>query len=357
MAPIIDASGEPPRVAAVVVNFRTPALTLACIAALERERSDFPDLRILVVDGGSDDGSAERLRGRIPGGGADDPLSLLPLSVNGGFGYANNQAILALTAGAAPPDHVLLINPDARVHPGALRRLVRLLRLNPRAGAAGAALEGEDGTPQGSAFVFPSIRGELHRGARTAIIRRLLRQPEPSLAPATAARVPWVTGAAVLMRVAALRDVGLFDDGFFLYFEEVELMRRLSRAGWEIWHEPAARVVHIGGAATDIRWGDGGFHKRVPLPRYWYESRRRYFVRTGGIVTALAATLAFVAGRLIWRARRLADRRPDHFPLRGTRDLLRHSFWPPRRDRVPTCVPRIGDAPGAPPRWMRDRDG
>lgn len=357
MAPIIDAATGPPRVGAVVVNYRTPALTLACVAALEGERSDVAELRIVVVDGGSGDGSAERLRVAISDGSMDDRVSLLALPINGGFGYANNQAILALTEHTPPPDQILLINPDARIRRGALAKLVRTLAENPRAGAVGGALEGEDGRPQGSAFVFPSVRGELHRGARTAIIRRLLRQPEPSLAPAVASRVPWVTGAAVLLRVAALRDVGLFDDGFFLYFEEVELMHRLSRAGWQIWHEPAARVVHIGGAATDIRWGDDGFHKRMPLPRYWYRSRRRYFARTGGILRTLAATLAFVGGRLIWQARRLVDRRPDHFPLRGTRDLLRHSLWPPRGDRMPLRLPRIGDAPGAPPRWTLDRDG
>lgn len=117
--------------------------------------------------------------------------------------------------------------------------------------------------------------------------------PPTSIQAAQAVEVPWVTGAAVMLRTAALRQTGLFDDGFFLYFEETDLMRRLRRAGWAVWHEPAARVVHAGGAATQIRDPGTGLPHAKRMPRYWYESHRRYFALAGGSGAAIAAGLAF----------------------------------------------------------------
>lgn len=358
-APITDVDDPGPRgrVAAVLVNYRTPDLAIACLDALAAERSERPDLRVIVVDGGSGDDSAARIAAAMEARALGDWASLLALPVNGGFGYANNQALMTLAAEPAPPDYVLLINPDARVRPGALDGLARVLDVHPRAGAVGGALEEEDGTRQGCAFNFPSITSEFCRGARTDVLRVLLREPLPVVWSDTACRTPWVTGAAVMLRMAALRQTGLFDDSFFLYFEEVELMSRIARAGWEIWHEPAARVVHIGGASTTVRWDDPEQRALPRLPSYWYESRLRYFVRTRGALYGLASGLAFLAGRMIWQVRRVAQRRSDPYPSHTTRDVARHSLWARAATRRAARLPRLDDAPGATPAWMLARDG
>jgi len=349
--PITERAGGA-RVAVVIVNYRTPDLSLAALRSVWAERAQVPGLQALLVDGGSGDGSADRLRDALET--APDPdTELLPLPVNGGFGHANNQALGRLAAAPHPPAYVCLLNPDARLLPGSLDRLVGLLEQRPDVAAVGAQLQGEDGTRQGSAFRFPTIRGEFCRGAGTDLLRRLLRQPQPVAERSEAGPVPWVTGAAVLFRMAALAEVGLFDTGFFLYFEEVELMHRLRAAGWDIWHDPDARVIHAGGGSTDIQWGPDGFHKRAALPAYWYASRRRYFGRTGGRARVVAAGLAFLAGRAIWQARVLVQRRRDGFPLRTSRDTARLSLWPRRADGI-GHVGRLDDVPGRLPGWMVD---
>ncbi len=335
-------------VAVIIVNYRTPVLAIKCVRALDAARTAFPGLRVVLVDGGSGDGSVEQ----IAAGVADlDWVTLLPLAVNGGFAFANNQAIAALERSGPLPDAIALINPDARVRPGALEALAALLEREPRAGAVGALLIHEDDSAQSSAFRFPSIRGEFCRGARTHLLERLLLMPPTSIDSDIASEVPWVTGAAVMLRTAALQGSGLFDEGFFLYFEETDLMRRLRRHGWSIWHEPLARVVHDGGAATNIRDPASGMPHARPMPRYWYESRRRYFALARGRGYAVLAGVAWLAGHACWRVRQLLMPRPESGPLRSASDLIDHGMWPAPSDRAP-AVPRIGDLPHDRPAWM-----
>jgi len=341
-------------IAVIIVNYRTADLAIDCVRALDAERGDFPDLGVMLIDGGSEDGSAERMEAAL--GGEADWVTLLPLPINGGFGYANNQGLLALGEQAELPRHVLLLNPDARVRRGALAKLIGLLDGNPRAGAVGARLEHENGQEQGSAFPFPSISREFSRAARTGLVSRLLGQEQTIVSSDRACRAPWVTGAAVALRTEALRDVGLFDDGFFLYFEETELMHRLAGAGWEIWHEPEARVVHLAGRATQIRDPASGRLLAKRLPRYWYDARRRYFVRTAGKTAAVLAGVAWLAGRAIWQLRCLLTRRPDDDPARSTRDFLAFSLWPRREDKRRTPLPRFGTPRGGVPAWMQAPD-
>lgn len=337
--------------AVIIVNYRTPDLAITSVAALEEARSAFPGLRVIVVDGGSGDGSAERIADAVAVNGWNDWVTQLPLEVNGGFAFANNQAIALLAESGDMPEAIALINPDARVRPGALAAMAALLDREPGAGAVGALLTHEDGRPQSSAFRFPSIRGEFCRGARTGVIERLLRQPRTSIEARQALEVPWVTGAAVMFRTAALRQSGLFDDGFFLYFEETELMHRLRRTGWSIWHEPAAQVVHAGGAATRIRDPETGGSAVRRMPRYWYESHRRYFALVGGVGTVILAGLAYLGGRTIWRMRKLMSPRLADDAWHSGRDILAYGCCPTRRDLTPVAPP-LDAVSRVKPSWM-----
>jgi GT2 family glycosyltransferase len=337
--------------AVAIINYRTPDLTLDCVGSLEAARVAFPALRVVVVDGGSADGSAERIAAGVAARGWGEWVTVLPLAVNGGFAFANNRAIAALAAAGPLPRAVALINPDARVRPGALERMAALLDREPRAGAVGALLIHEDGRRQSSAFRFPSLRGEFCRGADTGVVDRLLWVPPTTIESDVAVEVPWVTGAAVMLRTAALADAGLFDEGFFLYFEETELMHRMRKAGWTIWHEPAARVVHDGGAATQIRDPETGLPRVQPLPAYWYEARLRYFTRVHNRAYGLGAGLAWLAGRCCWQVRQAVLPRPRTGPEREMRDLIDHGLWPDGFDA--TAAVRPFDAPaGDRPAWM-----
>jgi hypothetical protein len=338
-------------IAVVMVNYRTPALALASLATLAGERITEPGLRVVLVDGGSGDGSADTLAR-----GLDDPrfagwVELLPLSINGGFGWANNQAMLRLLQASDPPDYIHLLNPDTAIEPGAVARLADVLDEHSRCAAVGSLLLEPDGSPSGSAFAFPTIRRELVRGVRMEAIKRLVA-PEPLVWFGEAAvEVDWATGASVMMRAEALRDVGLFDTGFFLYFEEVELMWRIRRAGWSIRHEPLSRVGHVGGAATGVN-GSRPTALRPALPAYWYASRRRFLALTGARWRSVAASLAWLVGHGLLNARRLAGGARQHAIVEGdARALLRAGLWPTSSDRTP-AVARWTDPIDRPPAWM-----
>lgn len=332
------------RIAVVIVNYRTPDLAIGAVAALEPERVAEPDLQVVVVDGGSGDGSAERLAGAFAG---SDWVEVLPLPENGGFGWANNQAMLRLLQSDTPPDYIHLLNPDTEVEPGAVSRLADVLDAHPRCGAVGSQLLEPDGAASGSAFSWLTIGRELDRGAKLGLLGRLLGHKDYQIIQ-PAGEVDWVTGASVMLRAAALREAGLFDTGFFLYFEEVELMWRIHKAGWTIRHEPASRVRHVGGAATGIN-GSREEALRPARPDYWYRARRRYLTLSFGRPAALTASLAWLAGHATLLARRLIGSGKAHPMVEAdARRLMRHGFAPVAQ---PPAFPQWDEPPGRPPAW------
>lgn len=337
------------RVAVVIVNYRTPELTLHCVSALAEERAQLPALQAIVVDGGSADGSAEKLQAGLRSSKFTGWIELLPLATNGGFGWANNQAILRLLQGSDPPEYIHLLNPDASIQPGAVVELLRELESHPEAAACGSLLLDEHGTRLGCAFRFPTPSREFARGLRTAKLTRLLGIEELMLDPGESTDADWVTGASVMMRSAALRNIGLFDDGFFLYFEEVELMWRLRRAGWTIRHCARSRVQHVGGAATGV--GRSGAPGGRRLPDYWHQSRYRFFSLTYGPVKTALANAFWLAGHCLWLMRALLQRRADVVPHEA-RDHLRVAWLHPPRS-LQRSYTRWTEPPGREAAWLR----
>jgi len=333
-------------VAVVIVNYRTPELTKRCVAALAGERALVPKLRAIVVDGGSSDGSAAELAATLSQHDYVDWVSFLPLTVNGGFAWANNQAILTLSRDATPPDFVHLLNPDTEVRRGAVASLAREMLAEPRCGAAGSQLLSVAGEIAASAFRFPSPGREIVNAAESQTLGRFLGISPTVIDSSSAIEADWVSGASVMFRSAALRETGLLDDGFFLYFEEVELMHRLHLKGWTVRYVPASRVVHVEAAAT-------GVTRARALPDYWYNSRRRYFALSGGRFGGLTADLAWLAGRSAAMAKKLIGREINDRGCRA-RDLLRH-YSPHRTIRFISSAPAWGDAPGKLPAWMSQR--
>jgi hypothetical protein len=336
-------------VAVVIVNYRTPELAKACITPLEKERASFRSLKVVLVDGGSGDGSAETLSRWVAELGFAAWVEVLALPVNGGFGWANNQAIQRLMRGGHPPDYVHLLNPDAEIEPGAVERLAEYLAGHPRVAAVGSQLLDTDGRPAGSAFRFPSVQSEFARGARTALLERVLRVKATRIDASEATEVDWVTGASVMFRLEALRQVGLFDEGFFLYHEEVELMWRLRRAGWSIATEPRSRVRHHAGAATGVR--DDRIAQRNPA--YLYRSRTRFFGLTGGRMAAAGAFAAWLAGYTVWKLRRLlhlagAQTQTEH----EFGDHLRYAF--PRKHDFEPAIATPDAEPSDVPAWKQN---
>jgi N-acetylglucosaminyl-diphospho-decaprenol L-rhamnosyltransferase len=317
-------SSHPTRVWVVIVNYRTAQLTLDCLATLSLEQAAL-GMTVLVVDNDSDDGSVERLAQEIATHQWQSWVSLLPLSINGGFSAGNNVAIRQALESPNPPDYVLLLNPDTVVRPGAVATLVEFLDTHPQVGLAGSRLEDPDDAPQFSAFRFPSFWNEFDQGLRIGLISKCLQQQSIAL-PIVDSPCPadWLAGASLMVRREVFEAAGLFDESYFLYFEEVDFCRRAKQTGWDCWYVPESRVVHLVGQSSGVT-----DTKRAPQrrPQYWFASRRRYFLKHHGWAYTALTDLGWMAGFALWRMRRILQQKPDSDPPNFLQDFFRNSVW------------------------------
>jgi GT2 family glycosyltransferase len=315
----------------VVVNYRSADLTVDCLRSLAPEVSARPGTRAVVVENGSGDDSASRIGSAISANGWGDWASLVVAPKNGGFAAGNNAGIAPALASAEAPDFVWLLNPDTVVRPGALGELLDFLAEHPEIGLAGSRLEHPDGTPQGSTYRFPTVVREFIGGARVGALGKLLDRPGPGpdyvwpVVPDQPCPVDWAAGASLMVRRSVFDAVGLLDDGYFMYFEEVDFCQRALRAGWPCWYVPASRVVHLVGQSSGVTKA-GAERKR--RPRYWFEARRRYFLANHGRVATLAADVLYTLGFASYRVRRLVQRKPDTDPRLMLWDFIRYNFFP-----------------------------
>lgn len=221
----------------VVVSYNSRGELRDCVEPLTR----LADVEVIVVDNASSDGSLEVI--------ADLPVERIALPQNGGFGHGCNAG---WRAGRSP--YVLFLNPDARIDSEALDRLVAVLEGSAGAGAVAPRINHDDGTLDYSLRRFPRLRSTyaralfLHRiFPRATWTDELIRGPEVYAQP----RSPdWVSGACILARRTVLEELGGFDEGFFMYCEDIDLCRRIQDAGHDLRYEPAAVITHIGGASA-----------------------------------------------------------------------------------------------------------
>lgn len=307
-------------VAIVIVNYRTADLATACLASIARQAGDIPGLRVVVADNASGDGSAEKLEQAIERWRWTDWASVLPLERNGGFAFGNNAAIRTVLASPGGFDYVMLLNPDTVCGSGAIRALVEFMDSHPQAGITGSRLENTDGAAGCSAHNAPSPLGELESSAGLGLLSRALRRYAVSPPVRQEAHeCHWVSGASLMVRREVFEQVGFLDEGFFLYFEEVDFCVRARAAGWEVWFVPGSRVVHLEGASTGVH---GAGRRR---PGYWYDSRRRFFVKHFGVGGLVLADALWALGRVVFLLRRSLQPealRASGDPRRFALDLL-----------------------------------
>jgi GT2 family glycosyltransferase len=305
----------------VIVNFRTPTLAIACLASIEGMVADLHRGGVVVVDNHSADGSAEQIGAAIRARGWGEWAELLAMPRNGGFADGNNAGLRRALARDPQLGCAILLNPDTIVAPHAFDALLRHLDSNSSVGIAGARIVNENGRAETSAHRLPSPLGELENAAQFAPLSRMLSAHAVSPPVATVAHpCDWVSGACMAIRREVLDAVGPLDEGYFLYFEEVDFCLRAKQAGWGCAFVPEACVTHLEGASTGIAIG------RRRRPSYWYESRRRFFVKAYGLAGLLWADVLWAFGRGSLSLRRAlglggkagADREPSHLAI----DLL-----------------------------------
>jgi GT2 family glycosyltransferase len=238
----VDAPNNPVDVSIILVSFNTREVLRESLQSIERERGGLRT-EVFVVDNNSTDGSQAMVEAEFP------QVRLLRSAVNLGFGAANNKA-LELAQGR----YIVLLNSDAFLCAGALRLAVEHMDSQPEAGLGGARLVGRDHSWQPSARMFPSIlsdflvvSGLAHRFPKSRFFGYFDRTWADQN---VAAEVDWVPGAFSIIRGEVLRKVGFFDPEFFLYSEEVDLCRRIQKAGHQIWYWPDVVVIHIGGESS-----------------------------------------------------------------------------------------------------------
>lgn len=300
------AAGERRRLAVVILNYRTPGLVIDCLASLVEQLDPQRDVAVVVDNGGGDD-SVGVIENEIQRRSWSDRAQVFESPVNGGFSAGNNFGIQAVDA-----EQYLLLNSDTLVRPGALSILLEAAEENPGAGLIGPALEWPDGVVQVSAFRFRTPVSEFIDASLMRLTRRLLRSADVSIPLDEIERrdPDWLSFAGVLIRRRVFDAVGLLDAGFFMYCEDIDFCRRAADAGWKRLYHPKARVVHLRGGSSSVKSDSAG---RRRMPRYYYESRSRYFRKHYGRAGLLAANLLWQAGALIaWGHCLLRARRPHH---------------------------------------------
>jgi len=231
-----------PAASLIVLSFNTRDLLRESLTSLRAVGAEI-DSEIIVVDNASHDGSADMVAAEFP------EIRLIRAPYNLGFAGGNN-----LGREAARGEFLILVNSDAFIESGALRQGLARMRDRPEVGLAGGLLLGRDRRPEPSARRFPSplndflsLTGLAARHPRSRFFGRFDRTWADPREPA---EVDWVPGAFCIIRRAALDQVGFFDERFFLYYEEVDLCRRLRAAGWSIWYWPDLQAVHWGGESS-----------------------------------------------------------------------------------------------------------
>ncbi len=240
-SPIVrDNAGHTPVVSIIIVNYETKGLLKYCLRRLFA--SALPEhTEVIVIDNASSDGSAAWAEREAAN---RNDLVVIANSKNTGFGAGNNEGIRR-----AKGKYCFIMNPDIVVREGALQRLVAFLEAHPKAAAVGPRLTHPDGTLQDSRFRFPGVMIPLYRRTplgHFAFARREINHycmaDINHHAPHT---VDWLLGAAILVRRDAITRVGLMDERYFLYFEDIDWCRRFWKEGYEVWYEPNAMLTHF----------------------------------------------------------------------------------------------------------------
>jgi N-acetylglucosaminyl-diphospho-decaprenol L-rhamnosyltransferase len=311
------------RLRVVILNYRTPELTIACLHSLVEEVKALPGTQVTVVDNASADSSVEKIAAAIDEA-QWDWVTFLPQERNGGYAFGNNAGIRPALESETPPDYFLLLNPDTVVRSGALQALVDFMDKTPEAGIAGSRLEDLDGTAQCSAFRFPNVWSELDSGLRLGVVTQMLsEQIVPILPVADSIRqVDWVAGASMIVRRQVFETAGLMDEKYFLYFEEVDFCIAAKNAGWTCWYVPESRVVHYVGQSSGVT---DTKRKAKRRPTYWFDSRRRFFVKNYGWNYAILTEVAWASGFALWRLRQVIQQKPDDDPPNMLGDFIRNS--------------------------------
>lgn len=258
-----------PDISIIIINWNTRDLLAECLESLYKTISG-ASFDIWVVDNASTDDSVQMVQANFPS------VQLILNRDNVGFARANNQAMTASQGRT-----MLLFNSDAVATPGAVVALMQVIEAHPQTGIVGAHLLNSDGSFQASHSPFPNLWQEF------LILSGLGRLFYGRWYPSRGAQedkgpqpVDYVEGACLLVRREAFEQAGGLDEGYFMYAEEVDWCYSMRRAGWQVWYQPEAHIIHYGGGSSRNR--------RTQREADLYRSRVRFFRKNYGDTAAIA---------------------------------------------------------------------
>jgi GT2 family glycosyltransferase len=303
----LDAEVRVPRVGVVVLNWRRPREILACLASVEAQ--DYPAFEIVVVDNGSANGSIGEIRRRFPA------VSVIENGHNLGFAAGSNRGVDHLVRSGI--DYVLLLNDDATCAPDLLHRLVELAEAEPDIGVLGPTIYYAD-SPGTTIWSAGGLVDQLGHARHLGVNERGDGPPPP------AREVDYVTGCALLIRRDAVEKIGLLDERFFAYWEEVEWCTRARAAGFRVVHLPTARVWH--GLKQEDRETSRAYQYLMTRNRLLYLE-----CAGAGRATIMRAGLEILRTALSWtvRPRHRAMRPYVGSLLHAVCDFVLRRFGPP----------------------------
>jgi GT2 family glycosyltransferase len=262
----------------VIVSWNTCGLLQSCLRSIY-ENPLSGQSEVWVVDNASNDDTIQMIRNHFP------QVHIIQNQQNMGFAHGNNQAIRKSSG-----KYVMLLNPDTEIKPGALDRLVGFLEKNPQAGGAGAKLISPNGGLQHSCHPDLTLSRELWRLFHLDKLHTYGTYNMHQWDMTRPRQVDVVQGAALVLRKEALEHVGLLDEDYFMYTEEVDLCFRLRRAGWTLHWIPDAEVLHYGGQSTKL------VAEKMFLTLY--ESRLKFFRKHYGLPAARGYKLVLTAAAI-----------------------------------------------------------
>jgi GT2 family glycosyltransferase len=263
----------------IIVNWNTRDLLSQCLESVYATVRDLT-FEVVVVDNASSDGSAEMIRERFP------QARLIENDVNSGFARANNQGI-AQSHG----QFLLLLNSDTILQAEAVAKMVAFMKAYPMAGIVGAYIRNPDGTPQRCFGAFPTVVSESicawGLDSRLPFARWFVARP---IEPNGHLETDWVLGAALMIRRKTLEQIGVLDENYFMYSEEIDLCYRVKKAGWRNFILGTAHIIHLGGQSTR--------QMSATMKAQLFLSKLRYFRKHRGRAAAAFLNVMFGASIL-----------------------------------------------------------
>lgn len=307
------------RLLVVITSYRARDLTLACLHSLAGEAAANPGMKVGVCDNGNEDDTADFLNRAIVDNGWQDWAYIKKAAPNRGFSGGSNVILRDALASGPAYDYFMLLNADTVVRPGAIGKLLETADARPEIGIVGPRIEGADGDAQVSCFRYISPVSELIRAAGTGLVTKLLKSWDVPVQPSENPVTPqWTSFCCALIRKEVIKQIGVLDEGYFLYFDDVDYCRSARNARWGVLHQPEAVVVHYEGKSNPVVENTAG---KKRLPAYWYRSRSWYFRKFYGRLGLLAANLLWYAGRAISLAREVVGNKKPHACKREWLDI------------------------------------